>query len=505
MTTTKKYQYGALAIFLFFSWSQYAFASFEITEIMYDLDGTDTNREWVEVHNTGAADDDLSKWYLFSDNTKHALVPQGVSTVPAGGYAVVAQNVPKFQIDWPNYTGLLFDSSWTGFSNDTETVGLKDADLNLVGSVTIASSMGGAGDGNSLQRSSSVFVGATPTPGAATLSTENNLVVAPTSSVSVGSGGGATTLAIVPPPKKKEVEIPKITTDILVKNTAVAGLNFSISANTLGLLKEPLVRGKFVWNFGDGTSRTDTEYQPFIYVYEYPGEYLLTLSYYSNYNYGFVPDATDRVVVKVVEGHVLVSSVGGESDPYVELENKSHIELDLSGWRIAGVAHTFTVTDGTILLPGKKLKFSPRVTAMTLRDVQTVALLNPRGDTVSTYPEKLVAKEKTAQRISAETAEKMFSQSVGLEKTTADKTVVGTSKTTQAVNLNTLTASAAGAVVSKDTQGDRQKSSSSSYVYLGFFAVLIVGASATMVLQRKGLGQHRDREPVSAEDITIVE
>jgi hypothetical protein len=507
MNTIKGYRYGAIVIFLFFGWTQYALAGFEITEIMYDLDGTDTNREWVEVHNTGSAGDDLSIWYLFSDNTKHALVPQGASTVPAGGYAVIVQDVAKFQTDWPNYTGLLFDSSWTGFSNDTETIGLKDKDLNLVGSVIISSSMGGNGDGNSLQRSGSAFSGVTPTPGAPTLSVESTPVsVTPASSVVVGGGGGgATTPIVVPQPKKKEVEVPKITTDILVRNTAVAGLNLAISANTLGLLKEPLVSGRFVWNFGDGTSRTDTEYKSFTYIYEYPGEYLLTLSYYRNYNYSFVPDATDRVVIKVVEEQASISSVGGESNPYVELENKSNIELDLSGWKIKGVTHSFSMTDGTILLPGKKLKLSPRVTGMTSVDMQTVELLNPSGSIVSMYPDKPTAPAVESKSVPVVAGGSVVSELTNIKKTNSTTVVLGTKKVAPAIDLNTLAASAAGAVPEEGVQKDTKKSSSSPYVYLGFAAVLIAGASATMFLQKKRVVSAGEEGYVSADDITILE
>lgn len=140
-------------------------ANFELTEIMYDLDGTDSNREWVEVKNIGDKTLDLSKWYLFSDNTKHALIPQIGSNIESGKYAVIVQNVLQFKNDWPNFSGLIFDSSWTGFNNNGEIISLKDPELNIVSPISYTSSLGGAGDGDSLQKINNNWVGSQPTPG----------------------------------------------------------------------------------------------------------------------------------------------------------------------------------------------------------------------------------------------------------------------------------------------------------------------------------------------------
>ncbi len=155
-------------VFSVFNFTQ---ANFEITEIMYDLDGTDSNREWIEVKNIGDKNEDLSKWYLFSDNTKHALIPQTESIIESGRYAVIAQNVPQFKNDWPNFTGLIFDSSWTSFNNNGEIISLKDPKLNVVSSISYTSSLGGAGDGDSLQKINDTWVGSKPTPGV-----ENKLI-----------------------------------------------------------------------------------------------------------------------------------------------------------------------------------------------------------------------------------------------------------------------------------------------------------------------------------------
>lgn len=161
----KKSVYYIFILIVFLSWLNIVAASFEITEIMYDQEGTDTNREWIEVKNIGSSPLDLSKWFLFSGGTKHTLVPQGISVIPAGDYAIIAQNVPQFNLDDPSFQGIIFDSSWTGFNNTTETISLKNEDLNIVSPVTYTSSMGGSGNGKSLSKIDGSWQNGARTPG----------------------------------------------------------------------------------------------------------------------------------------------------------------------------------------------------------------------------------------------------------------------------------------------------------------------------------------------------
>lgn len=483
---------------MFLFYARVVNANFEITEIMYDASGTDTGREWIEVKNTGNAGTDLSKWYLFSDNTKHSLTPQGESNVPVGSYAIITQDVSKFKIDWPNFSGLIFDSSWTGLNNDGETIGLKDPGLNLTSSVTYTSSMGASGDGNSLQKIGSSFISATPTTGMANSSDASSgatggNTVQNTSSGGISSGSGGSTQVVV---KKKEVEISKITTDILVKNTVVAGLIFPVGANTIGLNKESLTRGRFLWNFGDGVTREDNEYKSFNYSYQYPGEYLITLSYYQNY-YNAIPDATDRLIVRVVPQEVFISSVGNDVDPYVEIENKTALELDLSQWTIKGLTHNFIIPNGTILLPGKKLKFSPKVTFLNYEDLNYLTLLNPSGEISSTYPvfkiSVPIVKSFTQRNTPAVSLARQTGSSKIAEVSTTDSSVV---------DLNNITASVANA---KTTTGATTKDRNLSLVYASFIGVIIIGSSATILMHRKNTHSDSLEGRISADDIKIIE
>ena len=185
--------------------------------------------------------------------------------------------------------------------------------------------------------------------------------------------------------KKKEVEIVRIATDIIVSPTVFAGLPFKMNAHTTGVKKEFINSGRFIWNFGDGMTMTTPTQNEFEYTYPYPGEYVVTLSYYFN-DYSKVVDATDRVIVKVVPSGLSISSVGIDSDPFVELENKSDFELSLLGWTIVGLTHSFTIPQGTVILPTKRIKFSPKITGFTQSDLTYLTLKDQQGTTFAVYP-----------------------------------------------------------------------------------------------------------------------
>ncbi|MFN4181507.1 MAG: lamin tail domain-containing protein, partial [Candidatus Paceibacteria bacterium] len=142
-------------IFLFltlFLYGQVAFADVIITEIMYDVSGTDTDREWLEIYNAGEEGVDISKYKFFESSANHALsLFEGEAVLPKGGYAIIASNPTKFKTDWPAFTGVLFDSSFS-LSNEGETLVIKDGNLEVTNEVTYDTSLGAGGDGRSLSK-----------------------------------------------------------------------------------------------------------------------------------------------------------------------------------------------------------------------------------------------------------------------------------------------------------------------------------------------------------------
>ncbi|TSC68918.1 MAG: S-layer-like protein array protein [Parcubacteria group bacterium Gr01-1014_56] len=143
----------------------YAHAFVQITEIMYDLSGPDSGREWIEITNTGAEPVDVSKYKITEGSTNHGLIIfSGNNVLPPGGSAIVADDPIKFKEDWPAFSGTLFNSTFS-LSNTGETLVIKNASSTVEDTALYASSGGAAGDGGSLHRSAEIFIAALPNPG----------------------------------------------------------------------------------------------------------------------------------------------------------------------------------------------------------------------------------------------------------------------------------------------------------------------------------------------------
>ena len=140
-------------------------AAVSINEIMYDLPGADTGREWIEIVNTGEKMIDLSGWKFFEGNSNHGLVSiSGKTMLNQGEFAVIAANSEKFKTDNPSFSGLLFDSSFS-LNNTGETVMIRNSVLIPVDSVTYSKRMGASENSHSLQKIDGIWGASIPTPG----------------------------------------------------------------------------------------------------------------------------------------------------------------------------------------------------------------------------------------------------------------------------------------------------------------------------------------------------
>ena len=109
----------------------------KINEIMFHPAGAleDTSKEWIELYNADASATNMSGW-TFTKGISYTI-PQGTS-IPAGGYVVVAANPTAFLAAYPGFSGTVI-GGWTGrLSNSGEQIQLDDELGDKVVDVTYA-------------------------------------------------------------------------------------------------------------------------------------------------------------------------------------------------------------------------------------------------------------------------------------------------------------------------------------------------------------------------------
>lgn len=447
------------------------YASLEITEIMYDPEGTDTNREWVKLYNNGEENINIiggqtkSAWRISGGEIKESLhyINEDLN-IPAGLYAVITKNKDIFKQEYPSFSGSITTAS-ISFNNTAGIVKIWDGNdpRNLIASKEYSAS------------EDVPIIDNTDTTDSTTI--EDNTVT------TTQSSGGSSS-------KNDEPKIIITKAEIIGKNIAIAGLALpldSLVTNNRGIT---FAVGRFVWNFGDGTKIENTSNQKLTHIYWYPGDYVLTLSFYKGHN--IEPDGVDRMIVKVIPSGVYVSSVGGVDDPYIELENKSSYEIDLSNWIIQSPMKTFIIPEGMILLPNKKIKLSSRITGFNIGDIGFLNIINSNGETMATYPNKIIYNSKSSSSSSSSSNIKSPSAS----SNNIDNSNIN--EESNIINLNDLEASAVKSSMNLNI----------NYYLVALFFVIGAGIASVLLLRKKNDIDHDNdgvEGPLTANDIRIIE
>lgn len=87
-----------------------------------------SDHEWVEIVNRSSAPVDLASWKFTESGGNHgvALFRGADSVLMAGEYAIIADVAANFAVDYPDYGGRIFDSSWDSLKEEGELIALKD-------------------------------------------------------------------------------------------------------------------------------------------------------------------------------------------------------------------------------------------------------------------------------------------------------------------------------------------------------------------------------------------
>ncbi len=340
-----------------------------ISEIMYDPQGSDTSREWVEIYNDTNNAIDFTSWKLFESGTNHGIVSySGGTTVQAGGYAVIADNPVKFLTDFPNYQGVLYDSSFS-LSNSGEQLILKDGTGSTIDTFTYVPSVGGNDDGSTLSKIEGTWTRGIATPGAI------NQVSGVAMSSSASSTENQVTIAQLSPPS------PDIIFYLPFERTVVAGADTEFSTYATNKSGKVLDNLTCTWAFGDGGKGVGTTTT---YRYAYPGRYIAQVEGTTGYVAG-----TGRIMIHVVPPDLVISKIDtGKYGMYVDIFNPNTYTLDLSQWKLVINGASFPFPKNTLILGNTTTRFSGVAmgfASTTLISGNPVQILFPNFEEVARY------------------------------------------------------------------------------------------------------------------------
>lgn len=317
-----------LLIFIYLFFPLDSFANIEITEIMYDQEGTDTDYEWVEIYNTGN-DIDISEWHFYENDVHHGLAPDGFMTLESGERALIVQNIEIMRSELGNTLNLIKSSF--SLNNTGEELAMSDIDKLIHTSATYSSDDGGMGNGYSLQKSGNNWIQAEPTPGKINSTTNqsslnnasitenvvNNLVEK--SSVTKKQDFYTGFIEVLDQPiARSEIQIEAYVTH--TKNSKVT---------------KKIKGGIYFVNFGDGSFLELDERIDVQHIYEYPGSYEIVFEFFPSRltkEYDRDSKVITRRKITVVEPIITIADIDDRGA--IILENNGDTEIDISEWNI---------------------------------------------------------------------------------------------------------------------------------------------------------------------------
>lgn len=303
-------------------------AAVTFSEIMYDPEGADSGREWVEVRNDGDVIT-FTNYKFFESNTNHGITAfQGGSSIPSGGFAVIADVPAKFLADFPDYKGLLFDSSFS-LSNAGEFLAIKDGALATSDSLTYSPSLGGSDDGTTLSLLSGSWARGDPTPGG------SNVL----STKATSTGSGSTSVAAIGSPPAPDLNV-SLAEDMIL----IAGADKEFTGNALTSSGTAPPNMTYEWSFGDGGTRTG---KTVLYHYTEPGYYILTVEASNGPLF-----AKNRTRVKVIDADMKIHHVIKTDEKIsIGVTNNAASEIDIGSWKVDVGGLKYTIPKNTTLLP----------------------------------------------------------------------------------------------------------------------------------------------------------
>jgi hypothetical protein len=349
-----------------------SFAQLEITEIMYDADGTDSGREWVEIYNNGE-DVDLTTYKFLENDVNHGIKPQeedGDTVVKKDEYVILADNIEKFLIDFPTYSGLIFDSAFS-LNNKGENIAIVDSEGNIIHNVIYSPEWGAKGTGNSLQYNGNDWISAEPTPGEVNNTEAVNENEEETEGNTENTNDNTDSNSTHSEQNDLSHEEEKINLKIGAGRTRYGIINSPIEFKAISNVEDKK-KVDYEWSFGDAGFKEG--YSP-EYTYYTEGEYNLVL----NGEY-LEENATTRTKVIIRKPEISIKLISSGKLVDIMLENKSDFEVNFGKFYFKlNDEKVFKIPKDTILDKKSRIVISGEITRFEMKDLVDINMYYPNG------------------------------------------------------------------------------------------------------------------------------
>jgi len=396
---------------LFFIPVFFVSASVRINEIMYDHEGADTKKEWIEIFNDGPDDVDLSTFKLKENDTNHAIKTFGsVSILSSGQYAIIADSPVDIELELPQ-DAVIFDSTFS-LSNSGELLSLVDSNGLEIDSIFYDVNLGANGDGNSLNLIDGIWLARIASPGAENITVDtpadssdsNDNVDSTNQNTNISSVGGSSS-------EVKKIFEKEFNLKVTIPETIIVGEAALFEAKAFDIYGQEITQPHFVWTFGDGTTSVG---ERVAHTYKKSARY----SVFVEGNYIDTNDSLKQIVQVKSDPILLENYTAGTLESSVDISNTSSFEFDVSKWTLMSNGNIFTLPEHTFILPKSSITLTDSITGWSIgNDVKLLSLYgNFINIAVKNEDKKQIVEKKVSTKVVKSTTEKNNTVVSGVSK-----------------------------------------------------------------------------------------
>ena len=379
-----------IIIFILILNPYFSHAEIIISEIMYDLEGSDAGNEWLEILNTGSSTVIINDYHFYEAGVHHGLNNESIIEMDPGEYAVIVQDIDGF-IDRYGSGNNLLRSSFS-LNNTGEELAISDEDKNIIYSVSYDSSFGGQGNGNSLSYGNNGWFQSAPTPGgnagSEVVVTDEEETDSTSSSASNNNNQNNNNNTHFVRTSIQEIESFKA--HIRIPDSGLTHSNVPIEAyvnHTKDFKTTKKLGGTYYLSFGDGNFLESDRRYDIDYQYAYPGVYTLALEYYKSSlsrDLGKDPDAFLTKDIIIHEPSINITEI--DSANGITIKNELNKSIDLYGWNISSNNQVFTFPKYSFIGSGREKIISSNIHGIsTIYNQDWAILRNEHNVTISSF------------------------------------------------------------------------------------------------------------------------